>query len=184
MWNRACAKPPREPPDVTDGADRFPPRLYGTEEEVRRVAAGLLSRTLPRPEWTHEAHLAAVSVLILDHPEIDLEQQLPSIISCYNESVGGVNDDHQGYHETLTQFWLANARAFHAANPQGSLLERVNRFIASPRGRRDAPLRHFSPARLFSVEARRRLVEPDLMPFDWTISAPSPQGSADGSRPA
>ena len=32
---------------------------------------------------------------------------------------------------------------------------------------RDAPLRHFSRDRLFSVEARRQLVEPDLMRFEW-----------------
>jgi hypothetical protein len=31
----------------------------------------------------------------------DVEQQLPDIIRSYNESVGGVNDDTQGYHETL-----------------------------------------------------------------------------------
>ncbi len=166
------------PPEVTSGAEHFPPRLYGTYEEVRRIAAGLLSRSLPRPVWTHEGHLAAVSVLLIEHPEIPLEQELPAIISSYNEAVGGVNDDTQGYHETLTQFWIANARSFHAGNPRGPLVERINAFIASPAGRRDAALRHFSPGRLFSVEARRRLVEPDLMDFPWNTAshdAPAPQ---------
>jgi hypothetical protein len=37
--------------------------------------------TLPRPEWTHEAHLAAVSALILEHPKIALDQELRGIIS-------------------------------------------------------------------------------------------------------
>ena len=152
---------------MTVGADEFPPRLFEAAETVRRIAAGLLTCTLPRAAWTHEAHLAAVATLILEHPEIALEQQLPGIISRFNESVGGVNDDNQGYHETLTQFWIANARAHLAANPDGDLLQRVNNFVLSPQGRRDAPLRHFSPARLFSVEARRHLVEPDLMRFEW-----------------
>ena len=156
------------------GADVFPPRLYGTDSEVRRVSAGLLLCTLPRAEWTHEAHLAAVSALILEKPDIRLEQELPGIISRYNESVGGVNDDTQGYHETLTQFWLANARAFHAAHPQGSLVERVNAFIICEDGHRDAALRYFSRAHLFSVEARRRLVEPDLMPFPWSPLSGNP----------
>ncbi len=157
---------------MTIGAEPFPPRLYAADDEVRRLAAGLLSCTLPRPEWTHEAHLAAVSVLILEHPAIPLENELPAIIARYNESVGGVNDDTQGYHETLTQFWLANARAYHRANPTPGLLQRVNAFISAPQGLRSAPLRHFSRAHLFSVEARRRLVEPDLMPFDWNIDGP------------
>jgi hypothetical protein len=152
---------------VTAGADAYPPRLFGTDDEVRRIADGLLSRTLPRPDWTHEGHLAAVCVLLLEHSDLVLEQELPGIISRYNEAVGGVNDHTQGYHETLTQFWLANARAWLEADRQGSPVERINRFIAAPAGRRDAPLRHFSPARLFSVEARLGLVEPDLMRFPW-----------------
>ena len=152
---------------MTVGAEEFPPRLFEAEEKVRRITAGLLTCTLPRAAWTHEAHLAAVATLILEHLEIALEQQLPGIISRFNESVGGVNDDKQGYHETLTQFWIASARAYLAANPEGDLLQRVNNFILSPEGRRDAPLRHFSADRLFSVEARRHLVEPDLMRFEW-----------------
>jgi hypothetical protein len=163
---------------VTSGADQHPPRLFGTDIEVRRIAAGLVQRTLPRAEWTHEAHLAAVSVLLIEHLEIVLEQQLPAIISSYNVAVGGMNDDSQGYHETLTQFWIANARAFHAGHAGGSLADRINRFIASAAGRRDAALRYFSPGLLFSVEARRRLVEPDEMPFPWSKPAdvaPAPQ---------
>ena len=177
MSNRASAKPPRKPPDVTHGADEFPPRLFEADKKIRRIAAGLLTCTLPRAAWTHEAHLAAVVTLILEHPELDLEQQLPGIISRFNESVGGVNDDTQGYHETLTQFWIANARAHLGANPGRSLLDRVNGFIASEQGRRDAPLRHYSRDRLFSVEARRHLVEPDLMRFEWAMQddAPAPK---------
>ncbi len=178
MWSRVCAKPPPGPPEVASGADVHPPRLHGTDGEVKRIAAGLLSHTLPRPEWTHETHLAAVSVLLLQYPEIDLKQQLPGIISSCNAAVGGVNDNRHGYHHTVTRFWIAAAKAFHADKPAGSFVERVNRFIASPAGRRDAALRHFSPARLFSVEARRRLVEPDLMPFPWDTTlhdAPAPK---------
>lgn len=159
---------------MANGAEDLPPRPYQTEAAIRRIAAGLLDRTLPRADWTHEAHLAAVSVLILEHPELDLPRDLPMIIAGYNEKVGGRNSDTEGYHETITQYWIAAARAFHAAQPWGSLLERVNRFIASPQGRRDAPLRHFSRGRLFSVEARRHLVEPDRMRFEWTDAAPAP----------
>jgi hypothetical protein len=159
---------------VTDGADSFPPRLFEAEEGIRRITAGLLTCTLPRAAWTHEAHVAALVTMILEHPEIQLEQQLPGIISRFNESVGGVNDDTQGYHETITRYWIANARTHLAANPGGGLLERVNRFIASPDGRRDAPLRSYSRERLFSVEARRHLVEPDLMKFESAMPDAAP----------
>jgi hypothetical protein len=159
---------------MSAGAEALPPRLYQTEAAIRRIAAGLLDRTLPRADWAHEAHLAAVSVLLLEHREIDLARELPAIIAAYNEAVGGRNSDTEGYHETITQYWIAAARAFHAAHPAGTLLDRVNRFIASTAGRRDAPLRHYSRDRLFSVEARRRLVEPDRMRFEWNDAAPAP----------
>jgi hypothetical protein len=45
------------------------------------------------------------------------------------------------------------------------LAELVNALLQSPIGRRDWPLRFYSSERLFSVEARREFVPPDLMPL-------------------
>ena len=42
------------------------------------------------------------------------------------------------------------------------LHELVNDLLHSPMGRRDWPLRFYSAERLFSVEARRHFVPPDL----------------------
>jgi hypothetical protein len=71
----------------------YRPRLFASDAAVERVGEGLLARSLPRDEWTHEAHLAATTYLLLRHPEIDLDEELPGIIRRYNESVGGVNSD-------------------------------------------------------------------------------------------
>jgi hypothetical protein len=38
----------------------------------------------------------------------------------------------------------------------------VNQLLLSPMGRRDWPLRYYSPQRLFSVEARREFIRPDI----------------------
>ena len=45
------------------------------------------------------------------------------------------------------------------------LHEIVNRLLVAPMGRRDWPLRFFSRERLFSVEARRSHITPDLAPM-------------------
>jgi hypothetical protein len=141
----------------------FAPRLFSDVAAIRRIGEGLLARSLPRPEWTHEAHLAACSWIVCERPDIQPERDLPAVIADYNVSVGGVNDDTQGYHETLTQFYVAAVRAhLSAPSGRGSLLEAVNALLVSPRGRRDYPLRFYSRERLFSVEARRRFVAPDL----------------------
>ncbi|HZU51540.1 MAG TPA: hypothetical protein VE968_06665 [Sphingomicrobium sp.] len=139
------------------------PRLFNTDADVVHVGEGLLSRTLPRAEWTHEAHLAATTYLLLRHPEIDLDEKLPSIIRRYNESVGGVNSDTEGYHDTITRVFLAGIRLFvKEADVSKPLHELVNQLLLSPMGRREWPLRFYSPAKLLSVEARKNLVDPDI----------------------
>ena len=141
----------------------YTPRLFSIDSEVAHIGEGLVARTLPRAEWTHEAHLAATTYLLTTRPDIDLDTQLPDIIRGYNESVGGVNDDTQGYHETITRLFLHGVRLFlAAADPEEPLHERVNALLLSPMGGRDWPLRFYSAQRLFSVEARRTFVEPDL----------------------
>lgn len=141
----------------------FQPRLFHSDAEIERIGEGLLARTLPREEWTHEAHLAATAYLLLRRPDIDIDKELPGLIRAYNESVGGVNSDTEGYHETITRVFLRGVRLFLAeADPGEPLHETVNELLLSPMGRRDWPLRFYSPERLMSAEARREWVPPDI----------------------
>jgi hypothetical protein len=139
------------------------PRLFHSDAEIVRIGEGMVARTLPRPEWTHEAHLATTTYLLLRRSDIDVDKELPGLIRRYNESVGGVNSDSEGYHETITRVFLHGVRLFLAeADLNAPLHELVNDLLLSPMGRREWPLRFYSPALLFSVEARRKFVPPDL----------------------
>ncbi len=141
----------------------FPVRHFSTDAAVARVGEGLLAARLPREEWTHEAHLAATLYLLVEHREVDLDAELPGLIRRYNASVGGVNDDTQGYHDTITKAYLRGVRLFlEKAERDAPLHDLVNDLLHSPMGRRDWPLRFWSKERLFSVEARRGWVEPDV----------------------
>ena len=143
----------------------FPIRHFDSDEASAHVGEGLLARTLSKEEWTHEAHLAATLYLLLRHPEIDLDAELPGLFRRFNESVGGVNDDTQGYHDSITRAYVAGVRLFLAETAATGLAERVNALLLSPMGRRDWPLRFYSRELLFSVPARRAFVEPDLAPL-------------------
>jgi len=141
----------------------YKPRFFTSDAEIEQIGEGLVARTLPRPEWTHEAHLAATTYLTTRRPDIDLDKELPGIIRGYNESVGGVNDDTQGYHDTITRVFLRGVRLFLSEADLGEPLhELVNELLLSPMGRREWPLRFYSADRLFSVEARRHFVPPDI----------------------
>jgi hypothetical protein len=141
----------------------YRPRFFASDADVEHVGEGLLARTLPRAEWTHEAHLAATTYLLLRHPEIDLDRELPGLIRRFNESVGGVNSDTEGYHETITRVFLHGVRLFLSERDRSAPLhELVNELLLSPMGRRDWSLRFYTPGRLFSVAARRTFVAPDI----------------------
>ena len=141
----------------------YSPRLFSADAEIEHLGEGLLACTLPREAWTHEAHLAATTYLLLRRLDIHLDAELPSIIRRFNKSVGGVNSDTEGYHETITRSFLHGVRLFlERADTSEPLHMLVNELLISPMGRRDCPLRFYSRELLFSVEARRWHVPPDL----------------------
>lgn len=141
----------------------FKIRLFEDDASIEAIGEGLLACNLPREAWTHEAHLAACTWLLRDRPDIDPVTDMAGIISSYNVAVGGVNDDSQGYHETITQVYIEGVKA-HLGEVGSAmpLYEAVNALLLSDRGRRDVPLRFYSKERLFSVQARRTFIEPDL----------------------
>lgn len=143
----------------------YEPRLFERDEDIRAIGEGLLARTLPREAWTHEAHLGACLWLLSERPDIDIDAEIAGVISRFNESVGGVNDDHGGYHDSITRAYVAGVRLFLSETAETGLAARVNAMLLSDVGRRDWPLRFFSRELLFSVPARRRFVEPDLAPL-------------------
>lgn len=129
---------------------------------VARLFSGVVGKSLPRPEWTHPAHLVFATALLAHEGLAGAEKRAPTLIRGYNESVGGVNDDTQGYHHTITLFFLRHIDAFlapHAADAAGA---RATRLLASPLAAPDYPLRFYSRERLFSVAARRGWVDADL----------------------
>lgn len=133
-----------------------------TEAQARRVLDGLKDRSLPKPEWTHGAHLTA-AIGLLD--EMGLSRAIdvmPGLIRRYNEATGGRNTDAEGYHHTITLFYLAVIDDFCATQPSLCVAERVSDLLASPIARPDYLLGYYSKPRLFSVEARRRWAWPDL----------------------
>lgn len=143
----------------------FSPRLFTSDAEIVRLGEGLLVCSLAKEDWTHEAHLAACLYLLTQRSDVDVDAEIAGIISRFNESVGGLNDDEGGYHDTITRAYLAGVRLFLRAHPEGGLADRVNALLISPVGRRDWPLGFYSRERLFSVEARRGFVEPDRAPL-------------------
>ncbi len=142
------------------------PRLFADSASIRHLGERFLDCSLPKSEWTHEAHLATCAWIVLERPEVVPERDLPRLIRRYNESVGGVNSDTEGYHETITQISIRGVRDALARSESEDLCERVNSLLLGAEGRRDWPLAMYSRELLFSKEARLSWVEPDLNPIE------------------
>lgn len=140
---------------------------YDSDAAIAALAHGFLACALPKEEWTHAAHFATTFWLMRNAPERDLLRAMPGLIRAYNESVGGVNSDTAGYHETITQASLRAARAFLAGRADVPLHVVVDALMAGPCGESDWLLTYWSRERLFAVDARRSWAEPDLQPLPF-----------------
>jgi hypothetical protein len=146
---------------------------HSDDDAIARLGSAFLDLSLPKPMWTHAAHFATTLWLITARPDIDPERDMPALIRAYNAAVGGVNDDHHGYHETITHASIGAARGFLAGRRANEPLhEIVDALMAGPFGRSDWLLDYWSRDRLFSVAARRGWIAPDLASFPFADGNP------------
>ena len=138
-----------------------------TDDDIADLTNAFMACTLPKSRWTHDAHFATAIWLILRRTEILPERDMPALIRRYNESVGGVNSDEAGYHETITQASLRITRALIGALPiDVSPTAAYAAMMNSPPGDKNWIFAHWSRERLMTPRARREWVEPDLRPLE------------------
>jgi hypothetical protein len=137
-----------------------------SDDDIERIAHGLIDRSLPKAEWTHAAHLAAALWLLRRH-DLHAMVEMPPLIRAYNERTGVPNTDTTGYHETITLASLRAARAWLEKRKRAALHIVLKELLDSPLGRSNWLLEYWSQSVLFSVLARRSWVEPDLRPFPF-----------------
>jgi hypothetical protein len=133
---------------------------------TERIARGLIDCSLPKVEWTHEAHLRAGLWHVLQHGAPAALELLRGRISRYNESVGTANTDTSGYHETITRFYVTVIDRFLNAHDAAAPIDDLAAQLVADYGDRRLPLRCYSESRLFSPVARRSWVEPDIKSID------------------
>lgn len=141
---------------------------FTADAAIESLAVRVLDGTLPHEEWTHAAHFAFALWLIRHHPDRATPDDFRRTIIALNERHGTPNTDSSGYHHTITIASLGAAGAMLADHPVEVPLHGVLAvLLAGPFGRSDWILAHWSRERLFSVEARRRWLAPDLAPLPW-----------------
>ena len=139
------------------------------DAEIEVLVFGFLNRSLPRERWTHATHFAAAMWMIVCRPEWDTLAEMRKRIRAYNKTVGVQNTETAGYHETITAASVRAAKSFFQQYRGYSLCDTCNALMRSPLGSSKWPLEYWSRDLLFSTQARKEWVEPDLKPVPWTL---------------
>ena len=134
-------------------------------EEINSLIKAFKERTLPKAEWTHEAHLIVGFYYCHHYPFGVAKRLMGEGIFWLNVAHGTPNTEMSGYHETLTVFWLKVVAVFLENCGRGKeLTELANELVLFYKDAK-LPFKFYSREVLFSPEAREKYVPPDLQRF-------------------
>jgi len=135
--------------------------FINTVEEFEEFAKSFNHYTLPKNQWTHKAHFVIGLWLILRHGLENARSIARDGITKYNEATGVANTEHDGYHETITMFYLDAINQFVKENDDLSEVDLLTKLLNSEIINKDYPLNFYSAETLFSTEARLNWLKPD-----------------------
>jgi len=135
---------------------------FNDTQEVYSLVKAFENRTIPKAEWTHEAHLAVGLYYCRTRPFAVAKNVMRDGIYWLNDTHETPNTDDSGYHETLTIFWLKRIWNFLDERSEvlslATLANELIELYTDPR----LPLRYYSRELLFSTSARHEYFPPDL----------------------
>jgi len=138
---------------------------FSTFDEIERLIRGFESGALPRSQWDHKAHLTVACWYLVCHREPEATRRIREGIQRYNKAAGIVTTKENGYHETMTMFWISMVKSFlRDATLECSLVGLINA-LTNLYANKHLPFEHYSRDLLMSWEARLNWIEPDLKPL-------------------
>lgn len=140
--------------------------LFNSEKEITQLATAFTNQTLDKNKWTHEAHLTVAIWHLRNYDLFEATCLLRSGIISYNLSTGSKNTGTEGYHETLTLFWIAVIDFFVKRETNETLLNTCNNFLHSPLADKALPFYFYEKQSILSAEARAYFIPSDKMPLN------------------
>lgn len=130
-------------------------------DNAARLVEQFENHTLPKEQWTHEAHFIVAFWYCTHYPLPHAVQKITSGIKTYNISLGGLNTDSAGYHETITLFYMATIARYVITNGISDVCnEQVTALLQQPFMARDYILHFYRKEVLQGSRARLNWVEP------------------------
>ena len=136
--------------------------IYRSPSEIDRLIHAFQECSLPRSQWTHEAHLTVALWYLFYDSEQEAINAVRNGIKRYNSVQGIETTKDGGYHETLTLFWVRTIRRYLADESRNRSMVNLANGLIAKYADRTLPFTYYTRDRLMSSEARINWVEPDL----------------------
>lgn len=136
--------------------------IYRSPSEIDSLIHAFQECSLPRSQWTHEAHLTVALWYLFYDSEQEAINAVRNGIKRYNSVQGIETTKDAGYHETLTLFWVRTIRRYLADESRNRSMVNLANGLIAKYADRTLPFTYYTRDRLMSSEARINWVEPDL----------------------
>lgn len=141
---------------------------YKNENEITAVVEAFKNGTIARDDWGHPEHIVVGAFYVWNNDfDMALSKMRDGIFNLLRAFEIDLSKENP-YHETLTHFWIRLIDEYKNSKPENSFLENCNEMIE--KFDKDYPLKLYSRGLLFSEEARRRFVEPDLFKDSYFLA--------------
>ncbi len=134
---------------------------YKNEDEILLIVESFENGTISRDDWRHAEHLIVV-FYYLSHNDFEtaLTKMRNGIFNLLKAFEVDLTKEMEGYHETLTVFWMRTVDDCRTSKNGSSFVEICNEL--TEKFDKNYPLRFYSRELLFSDKARAEFVEADL----------------------
>ena len=136
-----------------------------TITQIEAIVAQFQDRSLPKEQWTHEAHLVVCCWYLLHYTLDESTCLLRAGIISYNVAVDVENTATRGYHESITLFWIHIIATF-LKKQTGDVATKINYFLKSKEANKNLLFQYYSKDLLLSIKGRAIWVAPDLKPLN------------------
>ncbi len=141
---------------------------YRDESAIRTVVERFESCAYALDEFTHARHLTVACWCLCTMPPEEALARMRAGLMQFIARHG-----KQGFHETITRFWMELLGDFLGRLPRRTSLVQKTNFALERFGSKDLLFAYYTRERVMSDTARREWVEPDLKSITGGQSVPS-----------
>jgi hypothetical protein len=135
----------------------MPPTKYRDEDEIKEVVRKFEACEYGLAEFPHARHLAVAAFYLASLSADEAMVRMRVGLSRFIE-----HHSRQGYHETITRFWMLLVDDFlEKADPGATLVQSVNELI-SHYADKNILFTYYTREQIACDEAKTRWVDPDL----------------------